>query len=267
MPPEDAPTPESDDDRTPPLAPDRLSRALSADLRRLASTSITPSDLAALDTPGLMRRATDQVRALQKGLEEAGEQQLRENLTSYAEALRSQEEFLEAPAASRRELVTRPVEDGFVVAGRVVNADSGEPLPLLRVEAVERDPEGEDDDLLGTAETGELGFYRIEYTAEDFHAAPDEEPETFVRILARKGDEPLFISDRSFRHQAGEVEVIDAAVPDSEIPADRPQPEEASAEFWEAAYRDLQTEMTALNADRHLRADPTWLFSTGSEQP
>jgi len=77
------------------------------------------------------------------------------------------------------------------------------------VQVMERDPQN--DDVLGEVRTDRYGFYRLEYTGEDFHESTDKEPETYVRVLDEEGH-VMYISDQSFRHQAGDVEVIDGAI-------------------------------------------------------
>jgi hypothetical protein len=87
---------------------------------------------------------------------------------------------------------------------------------------------------------------------------PDEAPETFVRVLDEEG-EALFTSDQSFRHQAGEVEVIDAAIEGSRVPDSRSLKKELSAALNKEARR-ARTRKDVLAHKQGLRTDPMRLL-------
>jgi hypothetical protein len=60
--------------------------------------------------------------------------------------------------------------DAWVIAGRVISRDGGAPQPRLRVSAYDADLM--QDDLIGSAETDERGFFRIDYAGRRFRGTP-----------------------------------------------------------------------------------------------
>lgn len=166
-------------------------------------------------TLGAVQDIVDQVRKEQ----EVGLRQRQIWVDERAKALETslirRKHWLEAVAENRQSEVGKAEKGKFVVAGRIVDEATGEGLPNVNVKAFDMDRKY--DDLLGSIRTDEMGYYRIEYTKEDFKDLFDKKPETYIEVLDEEGDS-LFTSAKSFVHKAGEVEVIDAEVDASKLP-------------------------------------------------
>ncbi len=162
-----------------------------------------------------LTQTPDQLQALRKQAASQRVAQLEARTRAAARPLEASRERLEKGPEQRAEELAAPVEGGFVVYGRVVDAESGGALAGVRVEVLDRDPLH--DDLLGEVRTDALGFYRLEYRRRDFRDLFERRPETYIRVVDEAG-ETLFTSDRSFRHKAGKVAAIHAAVDGSRVP-------------------------------------------------
>lgn len=199
------------------------------------------------------------IQELRRGIEATQEQarkernqELQARVESRLQSFERRIEGLDTSEKERRQEVTAASEGKFVITGRVLDAETREALPGIRVQAMERDPEN--DDLLGEVRTDREGFYRLEYTEDSFNAAQDEEPETYIRVLDEDGN-ALFTSDQSYRHKAGEVEVIDAAIEGNKVPESL----EVGTQLREgkaAELNDLRRRKENLRNRVRLRVDP-----------
>jgi hypothetical protein len=88
-------------------------------------------------------------------------------------------------------------------------------LPNIKVSAFDLDRKY--DDRLGATRTDALGYFRIEYTAEDFKDLGDKTPETYIEVLGDDG-ELLFTSAKSFIQKSGKCEYIAAKVSGDKVP-------------------------------------------------
>lgn len=86
--------------------------------------------------------------------------------------------------------------DAWVVAGRVVSRDGGAPQARLRVSAYDADLL--QDDRIGSAETDERGFFRIDYASRRFRGTPvpfvnyeTGGPDLYFRVETAAGDSLL----------------------------------------------------------------------------
>ncbi len=198
----------------------------------------------------------------QKQMREARVQTLRARTEKIAGPVRERRARVEKSDKQRREEITAPVKGKYVVAGRFLEVNTGKPLPDLRVQAMERDPRN--DDMLGEVRTDRYGFYRLEYTDEDFHGPLDEKPETFVRVVDEAGN-TVYTSDQSFRHKAGVVEVIDGAIDGDKVPESAEMGEQFSASQAEEADK-LERQVSYLENRATFRTDPMALLRGKNEE-
>jgi len=205
-----------------------------------------------LESPRLVQDLGRGLETGQQRVRKKREEGLRTQGESQIQVLKQRIQQLETSEKKRRQEITTPTEGKFVVAGRVLDAETREALPGIRVQGMERDPEN--DDVLGEVRTDREGFYRLEYTEEHFHAAQDEEPETYIRVLDEEGN-ALFTSDQSYRHKAGEVEVINAAIEGSKV-SERRELGKQIRENTQAELNELRRRREDLKNRLHLRADP-----------
>jgi len=213
--------------------------ALRGEVKRLESPETPFGGFASLQKARQLRTRFAEVR---QQVHAARVQTLEAQSQKVVRPVKKKKEQYEKSDEERREEITAPAEGKYVVAGRFLEVNTGVPLPSLRVQVMERDPQH--DDVLGEVRTDRYGFYRLEYTAEDFHKATDKEPETYVRVLDEEGN-VVYTSDQSFRHQAGVVEVIDGAIEGDKVLR--------SAEFGQR-FRDTKTEEL-----RHLQQQVAYL--------
>lgn len=116
---------------------------------------------------------------------------------------------LEAYAGRTRQVVAAKAGK-FIVAGRVTDQVSRVGLPNVKVNAFDLDRKQHD--YLGNARTDALGYFRIEYTEEDFADRGEEkQPETYVEVVGEDG-KVIHTSSKSFVQKAGEVEFIKVEV-------------------------------------------------------
>jgi uncharacterized protein YukE len=248
-----------------PLDLDRLVGAFSEDLGRLVPETESgpgdpeeqgafagPVDLASLQTPTLAQDLRARFQQVQDEVRRQHAVVFDRQMNTFLRSIREATERLEQSAEARREQLTAPADGMFVVAGRVLDVDTGEALPGVRVQAVERDPKH--DDVLGEVRTDREGFYRLEYTEESFHAPQDEEPETHIRVLDEEGN-ALFTSDQSYRHEAETVEVIDAAVEGSKV-SDHRELGKQIRENAQAELKKLRRRAETLENRHKLQVDP-----------
>jgi predicted flap endonuclease-1-like 5' DNA nuclease len=127
-----------------------------------------------------------------------------------------------------------PVEDRFVLRGRVADRESDVGLPALWIRVSAADAEGEP--RLGSTTTDETGRFRVEYGEEAF---PGGEPprKLFVEVVEAEGDdeEVLHSATRPVGGSPGETAYEEITVPGSEIP------ERLAA--GKAAHQALQIQM------------------------
>lgn len=122
---------------------------------------------------------------------------------------------IEAYAVRKRSVVPA-LKGKFVVAGRVMDRETGVGIPNVRVKAFDLDRRY--DDILGDTRTDVLGYYRIEYGEKDFKDLFDKKPEVYIEVQDEDG-KSLFTSTKSFVHKSGKVESIDARVDGSTLPS------------------------------------------------
>ena len=196
--------------------PNRLIEALTNDLTTLAGASEgeTPTRLFTASQQTL-RAEEKQLGEVQKAAAQQRREQVKARAEARIEAVTTQATTLKNRVENRETDITAPLKGGFVVAGRVIDAESGVGLSGIVVRVMERDPLK--DDVLGNTRTDDLGYYRLEYTRKDFRGLFEGKPETYIEVLDENGNE-IYTSDRSFRHKAGKVEILNAAIDGSKVP-------------------------------------------------
>lgn len=193
-----------------------LAGGLLQDLRTLAARSgaeEAEDPTAPLEGVARLRSLVGEVDQARSEAAAASREVYESRALEVTELLDERRRRLTAYAVRHRTVVT-PVEGRFVVAGRITDSATGVGLPDVRVQAWDLDRR--QDDFLGETRTDALGYYRVEFGAEDFND-PDGIPETYIRVLAEDGTE-LHRSMRSFIDKAGEAAHISAAIAGSRVP-------------------------------------------------
>ena len=98
------------------------------------------------------------------------------------------------------------------VLGIVREKESGEPVSDLIVHAYDKDLVSSD--LLGKAQTGSDGKFRIEYDSVDFQELLDRNPDIYIEIFRgadiksqkTKRVSPIYTTKKSIRHNASSSE-------------------------------------------------------------
>jgi hypothetical protein len=233
----------------------QLQRAMSrltGTLRDLAGKAAAPGKTRATprelfdDAVSAVREAAQEVQAVQQEARVVRRAQLQARTEALLQPLAVRKEGLQQRRERRKEEVTAGVEDAFVVAGRVLDADTGDGLAGVHILVRERDRDPDQDDVLGETWTDEQGFYRKVYHPADFNAVFDKQPETYIHVLDAEGN-VLFTSDRSFRHKAGAVEVINAAVDGSKVPGSQARSRTADR-IAEAEIETIDQHQAVLNS-------------------
>lgn len=138
--------------------------------------------------------------------------------------LADRQQRLEAYAERQRQVVPS-APDRFIVAGRVTDQETGVGLPHVRVRATDLDRR--EHDVLGYVRTDALGYFRLEYGAEDIDEA-DQIPETFIEVLDDEGA-VLFTSTKSFVQKTGQAAFIPAAIEGDRLATNLRMAEKVSA--------------------------------------
>ncbi|WP_262964117.1 transthyretin-like family protein [Methylobacter psychrophilus] len=106
-------------------------------------------------------------------------------------------------------------KNGFIIYGRVVCKDSGEPIEDLTVEALDKDLLF--DDRLGSAQTDIDGYFEIAYNEDDFRELFfDSRPDIYLRIINPEG-EIIYTTEDKVKYGAIKKENIDIKIPDDLI--------------------------------------------------
>ena len=188
------------------------------DLRKKADSVGTPDDLKKLRLSRTRTTFEDAVRAARDRIGQAREQhaaRLKERSESLRRAAEVRRELVEQTPALRREELEKPKEGKFVLTGRILDAETGDPLPDVKLRVFDLDRKY--DDLVAETRTDELGYYRVVYDQSDFEDV-DETPEMDIEGLDEQG-EAFYTSPRGFRQKSGKVEVLNAALSGENVPS------------------------------------------------
>jgi hypothetical protein len=101
------------------------------------------------------------------------------------------------------------------VIGTVVEAESGKPLPGLRVRAFDKDLVF--DDRVGEQLTGAAGEFAIAYTEAHFRDVNETLPDVYIRVYDRSGEKLLFSSEKVVRRGAQVTERFDIRIPRAKL--------------------------------------------------
>lgn len=102
----------------------------------------------------------------------------------------------------------KKVSGKFVVAGRLLDKETG--APLVGVKLVVHDLDRKKDDKITEAYTDSAGYYRVEYSAKDLND-PDKKPEIYIEVMDEH-QEVVYKSPRSFIEKSGEVQEINVTL-------------------------------------------------------
>jgi hypothetical protein len=119
-------------------------------------------------------------------------------------------------AYTRRTRKTIPKDkDRYIIAGRVVEKTSRVGLANIKVSAFDLDRKY--DDRLGSTRTDALGYFRIDYSAEDFKDLGDKTPETYIEVIGEDG-QVVYTSKKSFIQKAGKSEYLEVKLKGDDVP-------------------------------------------------
>ena len=99
----------------------------------------------------------------------------------------------------------------FRVSGRVIETETGRPLPDLIVRAFDRDLVF--DDKLGSASTDADGLFEIRFTERDFRDLRESRPDLYLRVYDRSGQRLLLDTSTRVRVNAQRSETFDIEIP------------------------------------------------------
>lgn len=100
---------------------------------------------------------------------------------------------------------------GFSIRGCIRGIQSGQPMPGLRVQALDQDLLF--DDRLGTATTDAKGRFEIRYRQSDFSDFFERHPDIYLRVFAPDGA-LLLTTEDAVRFEAGRHERFELTVPE-----------------------------------------------------
>lgn len=103
------------------------------------------------------------------------------------------------------------------VIGKIVEAESGEPLAGLQVRAFDKDLLF--DDKLGNAITNAAGEFRIDYSSIDFSlfAGMETEPELYIRVFDATRKKLLYSTEKTIRRNVQVEERFDIKIPKAKL--------------------------------------------------
>ena len=101
----------------------------------------------------------------------------------------------------------------FRIVGKVRGAETGAPMPGLRVRAFDRDLVF--DDHVGDAVTNQDGEFFLEFTEEAFRDVWEKRPDLYLRVLDADGTKVLASTERHVRWNASPLEHFEIDVPES----------------------------------------------------
>ncbi|RMG21405.1 MAG: hypothetical protein D6730_18320 [Bacteroidetes bacterium] len=119
----------------------------------------------------------------------------------------------------------------FIIEGRVREAQSLLGLPQLFVKAY--DDDFLNDDLLGTAFTDDLGYFRIVYQGKDFQEFFDLSPDIYLEVYAPNQTDLLHSTEQGVRINASDFETFDVRIDRSDLGSYAPQLEMELLDEWD----------------------------------
>jgi uncharacterized protein YciI len=135
-------------------------------------------------------------------------------LEDQRKKLLAQQRWDEDVVERRKEEATAPEKDKFVVAGRIVDKESGLGLPRVIIQVWDHDTTRPKDDPLGRVLTDEFGYFRQIYAAKEFED-PDKKAELYLTVEdeARK---QIFKS--RIQYESGKVEFLAEKIDGDQLP-------------------------------------------------
>lgn len=221
-----------------------LANALLQDFQAVAQNAAQLDNREALEAITLPTNTRDRLQNLSTTVNTHQQQRLNQRQQLFEQrrevlqlGLQQRQQLIAQAAILRHEDLKQPTPGKFVVTGRIVDDATGVGLPNVKIKAFDRDRKF--DDLLGTVQTDQDGFYRLEYTAEQFREGGEDAPEVYIQVLD-EADEPLYQSPRSVEIKSNNVETLDARISNSEAV---PQSKELANQI--AQIREKQVSLLA----------------------
>lgn len=232
-----------------PLA--QIADALVADIQALLKKPQPLASLADLSAALPEAQAVSAARTLVSSAQQRITDMSREQEARQQTLVKAIEEDLNVQIARLKATDTRPIpqpqKDHYIVFGRVTDRKSGLGLPnvVLRIFDLDR----KQDDLLGSAQTDDDGYYRLEYPAQAIADERDRKAEIYIQVLDETGA-IVHQTPRSFFEKAGPVHELDIVIDGAKLPANMELARAIAAkrqrelEWYEAQRRMLQANVS-----------------------
>ena len=196
---------------------DQFRNALVSDLKSLSrENDRTSPPFTALRQ--LADRATANLARWQKEAQELHRMETQGRADALLSSATDLTKALQERVARRREDVGAKLDSGFVVAGRILDTETGHGLPQLRVQVIE--PVSQKERIWAETATDELGFFRVAFGEAQFKELFERQAELRVAVLDSQG-QTLSTADRLFKPKIGKTEFVDVALDGAQAPASR----------------------------------------------
>ncbi|MEL6262072.1 MAG: hypothetical protein AAFR12_13505 [Cyanobacteria bacterium J06626_6] len=195
------------------------------DLKAIAQTAEPLQTRQDIENLSLLQSTRSQFQTVSTSLSTQQEQQVEQQKQTFTQrreifqlGLQQRQQLIEQVTQQRRELLTRPVPDKFVVTGQILDEETGNGLPNVHIQVFDFDRQA--DDVIGKTITDTDGFYRLEYTREQFQDRNEGNPEVYIQVKD-EANETLFQSPRTFDNNEGTVKTVNARVDGTKLPTSR----------------------------------------------
>jgi hypothetical protein len=143
---------------------------------------------------------------------------MREENRVAAQEATMNKRYLESLAARQKETKGRRARRGkkneFLITGQVLHPETGEPVPGIVVEAIDKDISKHD--LLNVDITDAEGRYEISFREKDFKESGEDLPEVILRVgVDRKT--PLHITEDVIKAEPGKRVMVEISLPEDQI--------------------------------------------------
>ncbi|MEL7357774.1 MAG: carboxypeptidase-like regulatory domain-containing protein [Cyanobacteria bacterium J06560_6] len=189
-----------------------LASQIIQDIQTLSQSTSSLENTAQLQAIALPQNTLNQLKTItatvsteQAQQVQQQQQQFKQRLQTFQSGLQIRQQLIAQTAQRRKDQLSLAVEGKFVVTGRILDQETGAGLPNVKVKAFDYDRQ--EDDLLGTVVTDADGFYRLEYSAEQFQERGENSPEVYIQALD-ENEETIFESPKSFNLRAGPVTTL-----------------------------------------------------------
>ncbi|MEL6606133.1 MAG: hypothetical protein AAFP20_23205 [Cyanobacteria bacterium J06614_10] len=195
------------------------------DLNAIAQSAEPLQTRQEIEALSLLQSTRSQVQTVTTSLSTQQTQQAQQQKQTFTQrretfqlGLQQRQQLIEQVAFQRREQLARPVPDKFVVTGQILDDETGNGLPNVQIQVLDFDRQA--DDVIGKTITDVDGFYRLEYTREQFQDRNEGNPEVYIQVKD-EANETLFQSPRTFDNNEGTVKTLNARVDGAKLPTSR----------------------------------------------